>query len=370
MLAAAPATAVQLMHACLAAGFDAVIPSSWGDELVAARVLERISRTDGPAIQCSCPRVLDRLGANGDAIEPMLVCTISPAAAAAEYLRALYAPARPTITFAGGCGGGASDAVDQWLSASDLLGSLADRNISVRAQPMEFETLPPDRRRFHSEPGGLPCRNALRQVDPALRSVEVTGTDFVTVLGQHLLGQERMLLDVAPLLGCACAGAVDSVLPAAARARVKEHEPPRAPSSVVDHGVPVVLDAELPRARPVTAGVAVAMAARTSTATAKPAGPPSPPALPVEPPRRRSPVGLPRPVLGAAPRSSRPDGRVLPRAYVARRRSSPRGMKTIPGDPIGTPLSPARPQWWWAAAGLLAGLVLALLAFLLIQRAS
>ena len=366
ILAAAPATAVQLTHACMAAGFEAVVPASWGDELVAARVLERIGRSDGPAIQCSCPRVLDRLGPHGDAIEPMLVCTISPAAAAAEYLRALYAPARPTITFAGGCGGGASDAVDQWLSPADLLGILADRNISLRAQPAEFDTLPPDRRRYHSEPGGLPCRNALRQLDPSLRAVEVAGSDFITVIGQHLLSQERLLLDVAPLLGCACAGALEGVLPEAARARVKEHEPPRAPSPVVDHGVPVVLDAELPRARPATSAAAAPKPARVSTATATPepleaVGPQS---LPPEPPRRRSPVGVPRPVFGASPRSSRPDGRALPRAYVARRRSSPRGVKTIPAEPLaGHPL--ARDRWMWAIGGLVAGLVLALLAFLL-----
>jgi hypothetical protein len=33
VLAAAPATPVQLAHACLAAGYGAAVPASWGDEL-------------------------------------------------------------------------------------------------------------------------------------------------------------------------------------------------------------------------------------------------------------------------------------------------------------------------------------------------
>ena len=39
VLAALPATAVQLAHACIEAGFINVIPASWGDELIAAALL-------------------------------------------------------------------------------------------------------------------------------------------------------------------------------------------------------------------------------------------------------------------------------------------------------------------------------------------
>jgi hypothetical protein len=81
--------------------------------------------------------------------------------------------------------------------------------------------------------------------------------------------------------------------------------------------------------------------------------------------RRRSPTGIPRPVFGAAPRTSRPDGRVLPRAYVARRRSSPRGMRTIAPEGAETAPRNARERLWWAAGGVIAGAALALLARLL-----
>jgi hypothetical protein len=35
ILAAEPSTTAQLAHACGAAGFDIIVPPSWGDELVA-----------------------------------------------------------------------------------------------------------------------------------------------------------------------------------------------------------------------------------------------------------------------------------------------------------------------------------------------
>lgn len=361
VLAATPATAVQLSHACRAAGYEAVVPASWGDELIAARVLARLEVSGGPAIQCSCPLVAERFAAHGDAIQPMLICTISPVVAAAEYLRALYAPARPAITFAGACGGGASDGIDVWLSSDELFSSLSERGIKLGDQPTEFETLPPDRRRFHSEPGGVPVRAALRQLDPARTYVELHGPDFVVSAGQHLLAEESVLLDVSAALGCACAGATHGAA-AVARARVREHEPPRAPSPIVDHRIPIVLDAELARSKVLQPAAVSAGATRRVT----PASPiPVATILPPEAVRRRSPAGTPRPVFGAAPRNSRSDGRALPRAYIARRRSSPRGMKSVEPAALGEQPPRAIPfgvRVAWIGGGLIAGAGLMLLA--------
>src|SRR5207248_6336477 len=95
MLAAQPATAVQLAQACQQAGFSAAIPASWGDELIASHVLRRVMDAgDAPCVQCSCPVVAHRLLAAGGELAPSLISTVSPPVALARYLRTISRPAR------------------------------------------------------------------------------------------------------------------------------------------------------------------------------------------------------------------------------------------------------------------------------------
>src|SRR5689334_18226189 len=83
VLAARPATAVQLAHACRRAGFDAAVPASWGDELVAAESARQLrERGDGAAILCACPHVEARLLAPGPDLAPLLVPVVAPPVAA------------------------------------------------------------------------------------------------------------------------------------------------------------------------------------------------------------------------------------------------------------------------------------------------
>lgn len=357
---------MQLAHACLAAGFDVVIPASWGDELVAARVLARAESAGTPVVQCSCPRVAQRLAAHGQAIAPHIVATLPPPAATALYLREILAPAQPRVTFAGGCPGGAHASINVWWTPHDLSSHLSARGVSLENQPTEFDVLPPDRRRFYSEPGGLPSRASLLHLARPVSRVELHDSDFATELGQHLLGDEPVLIDVATALRCECAGAGYGTVPVTARARVREHEPPRAPGPIVEHGVTFLLDADMPVAReagPIPAGVP-AMGTSAAAASLMPAQ------LLVSPEvaRRRSPPGMPRPVLGAAPRRQT-EGRTLPRAYVARRRSSPQGMRTSQaGVSIATATSSpgiTGRRVLWIGGGLLAGAGLMWLARLL-----
>lgn len=359
VLAAAPSTPVQLAQACLAAGYDMVVPASWGDELIAARVVDRLRSADVPLVQCSCPLVSQRLSANGDAIAPILLCLVSPPVAAANYLRALYAPAHPRVTFVGACASGSHDSIDVWMSPHDLLTRFSERGIALSAQPTEFDSvIPPDRRRFYSEPGGVPSVSALRQLPTTVDCIELTGDDLVTELAQHLLGRGRKLIDASLRLGCTCSGAGDSVSAAHARDRVRDHEPPRALAPLVDHSLPVGLDAEEPRVGSFPTPRRHSPAAvrqRAEPAEALVAATP----VAVEVPRRRSPPGIPRPVLGVMPRARTETGRQLPRAYVARRRSSPRGTRVDPllensASPSVAP--PSRPRWIWIGAGIAAGL--------------
>src|SRR3954447_20165082 len=104
VLAALPATAVQLAHACLRAGFANVVPASWGDELIATVTLRRLeSFGAGPAIACSCPIVAHRLlSASGD-LGPVLLPFVPPPVAVARYVRTLARGIRPRVTYVGNC---------------------------------------------------------------------------------------------------------------------------------------------------------------------------------------------------------------------------------------------------------------------------
>jgi hypothetical protein len=382
VLAAAPATAVQLAHACLAAGYQAVIPASWGDELLAARVLDRLRETTRPVVQCSCPFVARRLAAKETPIAPMLLSMVSPPIATAEYVRALYAPTRPRITFAGGCAAVVHDAIDVWWTADELLNHLVDQGIAVATQATEFDAiLPPDRRRFYSEPGGVPSERALRQLPNPVEFHELGVDDVVVELAQRFLANRRELLDVAPALGCRCSGTSAERSPEGARARLRELEPPRSFTPVVDHSVAIDLDGPPP------VPMAAAEDPSLSDSAATPPLPLPPHSTPEQTPRstpselvtdsdlvavealpRRSPTGLTRPVLGTMPHARTDAGRQLPRAYVARRRSSPR---SVPRQTASRPVESAkegteRRRLGWiaiAAGGLAVGLGIAWVIF-------
>ena len=377
VLAATPATPVQLAHACLAAGYDTVIPASWGDELIAARVLDRLRDGDASLVQCSCPLVARRLGAAGPGLEPMLFSTVPPPVATALYLRSVYAPTNPIITFAGGCAAGDDDSIDVWLSPASLFAQLADRGISPLTQPTEFDSiLPPDRRRFLSDPGGVPNRTALERALLPVERRDLGVGDIDLEVAQCLLSESRALIDIAPALGCKCSGATGLVPAEDARSRVRELEPPRSFTPVVDHSL--VLDLEVQRAigaengsrphaegdEPQPPGLSsppIAPGAAVAPQDLSVEAPPRRPSQPV----RKTPQGITRPALVTMPHAQA-EGRQLPRAYLARRRSSPRNVrqisetvKRVTQSTGPTIKAPAKMKWIpIVAAGLTAGLIL------------
>ncbi|MGH7677419.1 MAG: hypothetical protein ACRENU_03060 [Gemmatimonadaceae bacterium] len=379
VLAAMPATPVQLAHACLAAGYDAAIPASWGDELIAAKVLDRLRDADTSLVLCSCPLVARRLRAAGPGLEPMLFSTVPPPVATALYLRSVYAPMHPIITFAGGCAAAGDESIDVWLSPESLFARLADLGISARTQPTEFDSiLPPDRRRFLSDPGGVPSRAAMERSALSVERRDIGVDDVDVRIAQYLLSESRSLIDIAPSIGCRCSGATGLVPADIARARVRELEPPRSFAPVVDHSLPLGLEVEH---RIGAENGAAGHAAGHRERAASPPSPSLPPASEVEPPPnssfeatpprrhspplRKTPQGLARPALVSMPHIQA-DGRQLPRAYVARRRSSPRNVRQVTDAtqrvPEGVaPPNATPPKMKWipvVAAGLTAGLIL------------
>ncbi|HEU5185476.1 MAG TPA: hypothetical protein VFU01_12955 [Gemmatimonadaceae bacterium] len=248
LLAARPATPVQLAHACQAAGYAAAYPATWGDELLSTACVRRVAtRGEGPAIFCACPHVSDALLEVGPDLVRFLVPLVAPPVACARYLRALYGHNRVRITYIGACPGAHDPAIDAHLTPIQFFGVLAQLGIDLQQQPEIFESvLPPDRRRYRSIPGGAPTAEILAREGGGRALEEITDADWKTELAQRLLSSPRTLFDVAPSLGCHCAGARPGVTPAAARPSVVALEPPRASSEVVDHSVPVDLDRALP----------------------------------------------------------------------------------------------------------------------------
>src|SRR5215467_6402265 len=327
LLAAAPYTAVQLAHACLQAGYASVVPASWGDELVAAAVLRRLpSFGHGPAIQCSCPIVAHRLLTTGGDLRPVMLPLVSPPVALARYLRAVSHPARVRITYVGGCPGATDDSIDIRMSPETLIGMLAERQIVLDDQPRVFESIiPPDRRRYFSQPGGVPSAERLWTDLGSRALIDVESDDFVSEIAQHLLAGEQVLMDVAPRLGCVCSGAVLGTPAREARAAVVTLEPPRSTAPVVEEQTPLDLDLPIP-AVPRTP-VDVVLGTRTPSSTlalpttgTPPRGQRSTPTV-TEPRTPRPPSAPPpRPISGSVPTARHADGKALPRAYVARRR--------------------------------------------------
>jgi hypothetical protein len=348
LLAASPATPVQLAHACLQAGFASVIPASWGDELIAAATLRRLPVFgNGPVVHCSCPIVAHRLLTVGGDLRPALLSLVPPPIATSRYLRTLSRPSQLRVTYIGSCPGAVDASIDIRMTPEALIAMLAERGIVPEDQPLVFESvIPPDRRRFLSQPGGLPAADALWNEHGSRTLVEVGGEDLVAELAQHLLSGKNVLIDAATHLGCYCSGATDDSTPADARSSVVAHEPPRSTSPVVEERAPIELDSHVPAVSrtpidvaAIPAGLALGTPVSANRAGDTPLGQRFSPARGVatlaEPrPARTSNPSVARPVQGSVPVSRDVEGRSLPRAYVARRRSSPRGVPVIPPDDV------------------------------------
>jgi hypothetical protein len=324
LLAARPSTPVQLAHACLALGYDGVVPGSWGDELVADAAMRRLEEHAGPAVLCTCPAIVRRLLQGGSELQPFLVPIVAPPVAVARYLRELWAPTQVHLTFAGNCDGAVHEAIDARLTPAELLASIADRGIVLAQQPEVFEeVIPPDRRRYHSLPGGVPAPERLRErCGRAL--LEVRGDDVAMEIAQILLSETDVLVDAGAALGCACMGAEACGVRRTARdgrAALDAIEPPRANGPVlVELRTPLALDLTLGEELP------------TSVVTAAPVVPPPEEMDPPAPHQENggSPHGEP-PTPPTAPTeeesSERPDRRPerpTPRSFAARRRPGER----------------------------------------------
>jgi hypothetical protein len=172
-------------------------------------------------------------------LEPFMLTFTSPPVATARYLRAAFAGQLLHITYAGACPGAEDESIDARLRPSELFDVFLENGIVIGAQPNCFDALVPlDRRRFYSLPGGTPARDHVERVSRR-ELIELTGDDVVLELTQQLIEQTPSLIDLAPSLGCACAGSGEHAMRGNARAGLLTLEPPRARQRVLDASVQV-----------------------------------------------------------------------------------------------------------------------------------
>ena len=244
LLVALPSTPTQLANACFAGGFAEVFPATWGDELIAAGCLEQLETRTGPAIFCACPLVAEQLRGAAE-LRRFIIPLISPPVAVARYLRSLFPDDALRITYVGDCPGADDASIDVRLSPHELLSTLAKRGILPATQRPDLGAhVAHDRRRFYSIPGGVPSPQWLGAQWPKRTLVDVHASDALASLANQTLSRGNSLIDFAPHLGCACAGAVGGTSTQDARKSVVALEPPRAQSEIVNAAVRVEVSLE------------------------------------------------------------------------------------------------------------------------------
>ena len=338
VLAALPATSVQLAHACQALGYDMAFPATWGDELVAEGCLRHLATTEkDPAIFAACPYVIDRLTRAGGELVPQMIVLAAPPVATARYLRAAFAQRTVHITYIGSCPSADDPSLDARLEPGVFLDALAERGIVLADLPEFFESvLPPDRRRYRSLPGGAPAPEQLAADDPRRAFVELEGEDFLVELAQRLVTRQHALIDVSIAAGCACAGTVRG-----ARATLVALEPPRAHGPVVDPRISIDLAPGESADRAVAEAHAATVAHESSP-------PPSPNAVRAvrapAPPAVRHGAAAPVPRAFAAHRALAKRRERAPEVHPTTTYSTRPRPKSPPAGPV-IPLATERPAF-------------------------
>jgi hypothetical protein len=324
LLVALPSTPTQLVNACFADGYDEVFPATWGDELVAAGCLEQLESRTGPAIFCACPLVSEQLRGAAD-LRRFIIPLISPPVAVARYLRASRPGQVLRITYVGDCPGAYDDSIDVRLSPHELLSALSKRGIITAMQRPDIgDDVAHDRRRFYSLPGGVPAPQWLAAQWPKRELADVHAGDALAGLANQTLSRGNTLIDFAPHLGCACAGAIGGADAEKARKAVTALEPPRASSEIVDASVHIEVSLA-PAGEHHDADVAWG-----DFLAALPA------ALAMHPEHGHAPVA--RQTSRTAPRRALQKKAALPRAYMAARA----GARRERGAAAAPPIAPSR----------------------------
>ena len=222
LLAARPVDPVQLARACQTAGFDFVAPVSWGEELIASFLADRLSSQDvgAPVIAAICPLAREQLVAMP--VETSVLSMVSPPVATARYLRAAFQPRPVHITYVGACAGAQHPDIDVHCLPETLFSRCTKAGIDPARQPHHLDgQLPAERARYASRPGGIPDGNWL--LAHAGRRV-VEAAPITADVVRQLYQDEAVVIDLATACRCVCARD---------RVAAQRIEPPRSTTPVL-----------------------------------------------------------------------------------------------------------------------------------------
>jgi diguanylate cyclase (GGDEF)-like protein len=241
-----PATPEQVINACYAAGFRAVTRGVIGDELVAAEYLKLWEQERwGTLIRSTDPVVVDTVRLQFPELVPYLAPVTVPPVAEARYLRAQYGPGLK-IVYAGISPPFSSNELDAAITFSDLDQVFRIRDANVLTQPIFFDRIPEERRRYLSAAGGLPLPLLEEARYSSRRFRKLRGLDALKAVARAV-AVDRLELGFVDILSTE--GALDHPLSGPReelfwrRELLASTEPPRSRHPVVDTAVVASLGA-------------------------------------------------------------------------------------------------------------------------------
>jgi diguanylate cyclase (GGDEF)-like protein len=235
-----PATPEQVINACYAVGFRAVTRGVIGDELVAAEYLKLWEEEPwGTLIRSTDPVVVDTVRLQFPELVPYLAPVTVPPVAEARYLRAQYGPGLK-IVYAGISPPFSSSELDAAITFSDLDQIFRIRDANVLSQPIFFDRVPEERRRYLSAAGGLPLPLLEEARYSSRRFRKLRGLDALKAVARAV-AVDRLDLGFVDILSTE--GALDHPLSGPReelfwrRELLASTEPPRSRHPVVDTAV-------------------------------------------------------------------------------------------------------------------------------------
>ena len=235
-----PATPEQVINACYAAGFRAVTRGVIGDELVAAEYLRLWEQEPwGTLIRSTDPVVVDTVRLQFPELVPYLAPVTVPPVAEARYLRAQYGPGLK-IVYAGISPPFSSNELDAAITFSDLDQIFRIRGANVLSQPIFFDRVPEERRRYLSAAGGLPLPLLEEARYSSRRFRKLRGLDALKAVARAV-AVDRLELGFVDILSTE--GSLDHPLSGPReelfwrRELLASTEPPRSRHPVVDTAV-------------------------------------------------------------------------------------------------------------------------------------